>query len=373
MKLAIVGLTTIGLAAVAGTRASPRWPPMVVHEWGTITTRHAPDGTPRGRLNHVPDGDTLPAFVHRYDPASTANDPERSLIKTALVAGRPDVTMRLETPVMYFYPPQGMRSLPAFNVGVRFRGGVLNEFYPKAEASVAPDVGGPTRFAMFNRNWNGARLDSSVVGRLYWRDLTLADNTPLVGTTSHVWLAPRRVHSTGVRSGNEAERYLFYRGVAHLDAVMQTRLTAADVELLAPRDLDWMPSPAMTVRNVWLVDIQPNGNTAFHDCGAFTIQRNSPSRSLARMPLFAKDEYGSTKRAELRESMKHALTSAGLFEDEAEAMLSTWEGSYFRTPGLRLFYLVPNEWTNTFLPVGISIPHELTRVLVGRIDLQEGP
>jgi hypothetical protein len=346
---------------------------MVVHEWGTITTRHAPDGTPRGRLNHVRGGDTLPGFVHRYDPAATQNDPERSLIKTALVAGRPDVTMRLETPVMYFYPPQGMRSLPAFDVGVRFRGGVLNEFYPEAEPSVAPDPRGPTRFAMFAPNWNGERLDSSVVGRLLWRGLTLEDSVPLVGTSSHVWLAPRRVHASGVRSGNESERYLFYRGVAHLDAVLQTRLTAGDIELLAPRDLDWMPSPTMTVRSVWLVDILPNGMTAFRDGGSLTIQRNATSRSLAHLPLFAKDDYGPTKRSDLRASMKRALTAAGLFEDEAEAMLATWEGSYFRTPGLRLFYLVPSEWTSTFLPVQISIPHDLTRVLIGRIDLEERP
>jgi hypothetical protein len=53
----------------------------------------------------------------------------------------------------------------------------------------------------------------------------------------------------------------------------------------------------------------------------------------------------------------------------AEAMLETWNESYFQTPGLRVFYVVPPEWTAYFLPLQVSVPHELTRVLVGRIDL----
>src|SRR5205085_6504650 len=105
----------------------------------TITTRHAPDGTPLGRLNHIGASDTLPAFVHRYEPAATANRPDRSLVKTAIVAGREDVTMRLETPVLYFHAPREAGPLPPFSVSVHFHGGIINEFYPDAEPSVAVD------------------------------------------------------------------------------------------------------------------------------------------------------------------------------------------------------------------------------------------
>jgi hypothetical protein len=51
-------------------------------------------------------------------------------------------------------------------------------------------------------------------------------------------------------------------------------------------------------------------------------------------------------------------------------MLETWKKSYFAEPGLRVFYLVPNEWTSYYLPLHISTPHALTRVIVGRIDLE---
>jgi hypothetical protein len=37
-------------------------------------------------------------------------------------------------------------------------------------------------------------------------------------------------------------------------------------------------------------------------------------------------------------SMKESLMQAGLFAEEADAMLNTWELSYFKSPGWRLFF-----------------------------------
>ena len=50
-------------------------------------------------------------------------------------------------------------------------------------------------------------------------------------------------------------------------------------------------------------------------------------------------------------------------------MLDTWKESYFEMPGLRVFYIVPREWIDYFLPLQVSVPNEMTRVLIGRIDL----
>ena len=368
----------LGMAALAALALDPRTAPcqapLIVHEWGTITTRHAPDGTPQGRLNHVAAIDTLPKFVYQYDPAATRNDPERSLIKTALVAGRPDVTMRLETPVIYFHQPAGSAPIAPFDVSVRFRGGIVNEFFPKADASAAAEAE-PNTSNWLSRispaSWTGARLDDEVVGRLVWRDVTLHDSVRLAPTSSHVWLAPRRVRARAVTTASgESERYLFYRGVAHLDALLQTRLAGGELQLASPRALQWMQAPRMTIADSWLVDIRPDGAVAFCENGPVTVEKAAPSRELRRLQLFTSRDYGAEKLGDLRSSMKRALVTAGLYEDEAEALLETWTGSYFRTPGLRLFYLVPDEWLGHFLPVRISTPHELTRVIVGRIDLE---
>ena len=70
--------------------------------------------------------------------------------------------------------------------------------------------------------------------------------------------------------------------------------------------------------------------------------------------------------------MHAALVARGLYADEATAMLETWKNSYFREPGLRAFYIVPNEWMSYYLPLTISTPHTLNRVIVGRIEIQTG-
>ena len=144
---------------------------LVVHEWGTITTIHDAAGKPAGGLNSIDAADVLPDFVHRYEPESTRFDPKLALAKVPLVPGRPDVTMRLETPVIYFHPPPGAKYEQPFDITVRFRGGVLNEFYPDAAASVALDlerIQNKMATGAISRVWNGELLNDFVVGELRW-------------------------------------------------------------------------------------------------------------------------------------------------------------------------------------------------------------
>jgi hypothetical protein len=349
----------VGLAVNVVAAQRPADNPIVVHEWGTITTHHAADGKPEGGLNRI-GSDALPSFVHRYEPVPTPPTDRASLVKSPVTPGRPDVTMRLETPVMYFYPPPGTAPSP-FDVSVRFRGGILNEFYPNADAA---SQAGPTG------RWDGGTLNNAVVGSLSWRGVSVNATSTFPQTTSHVWLAPRRVRSAPVMTaGGESERYLFYRGVAHLDALMQTELAPSELRLRAPVDLHWLAAPRMTIGAAWLIDVRPSGGSAIRELGAIVTSKDSAGRDLRRVPLFTPGDYSADAVTALRRSMRQALVARGLFDDEADAMLATWDESYFRSPGLRVLYLVPREWIDYHLPVTISIPSELTRVLVGRIDL----
>ena len=72
----------------------------------------------------------------------------------------------------------------------------------------------------------------------------------------------------------------------------------------------------------------------------------------------------------MRAALKRALIRQGLYADEAESMLETWKASYFQKPGLRVFYIVPREWVEYFLPLKFSVPARVDRVIVGRIDLR---
>jgi hypothetical protein len=166
---------------------------LVIHEWGTITTIHAADGTPKGGLNSIDKEDVLPDFVHRYEPETTRYKPERILGKLPNIPGRPDVTMRLETPVIYFHPPPNKAYTAPIDIRVRFRGGVINEFYPDAAASVALD-----RMRIADKShegliaeWNGDVLNNFVVGALQWKGLRLHDTVVAPLTGSEIWLAPR--------------------------------------------------------------------------------------------------------------------------------------------------------------------------------------
>ena len=347
---------------------------LVVHEWGTITTVHAADGTPAGGLNSIDKADVLPDFVHRYEPETTRYKPERILGKLPNIPGRPDITMRLETPVIYFHPPPNKAYTAPIDITVRFRGGVINEFYPDGAASVALDrerIADKMHEGVITTEWNGDVLNNYVVGGLRWKGLRLHDTVVAPLTRSEIWLAPREVNSVSVFSpeAGEGEQYLFYRGVAHLDALLATKTTRGSVELSTPANLAWLESAAV-VPNVWLADVRADGIIAFRSQPAVTLKKENAGKGLAKVKRFSGGDYTADGAAQLRSSLKKALIAQGLFADEAEAMLNTWKASYFQKPGLRVFYIVPREWTDYFLPLEFSVPARVTRVIVGRIDLE---
>jgi hypothetical protein len=64
------------------------------------------------------------------------------------------------------------------------------------------------------------------------------------------------------------------------------------------------------------------------------------------------------------------LVVAGLYEDEALAMLETWKKSYFDHPGLKVFWILPKSITDQLLPIEFfPNPQTLQRVLVGRSEI----
>jgi len=347
----------LGLGSLHERGAPPSPTRLVVHEWGTITTRHAANGRAEGRLNRLDYYESLADFVHRYEPPVTSRDPLRSLLKVPEGSGRAEVTMRLETPVIYFHPVPGAPLPGPFDVTVNFRGGVLNEFYPEATPSV--------------NGWNGEHLTDGMTSTLAWKSVALTEGASLPLTNSHVWLAPRQVKSTPVTvNGGEVEQYLFYRGVANLPALLSTELTREGMLLRSPARTPWLSTASTTLGPVWIADIRRNGIAAVRITEPLTIARGDSSRVLAHVAPFTPRDYSETALPRLREAMHAALVAHGLYPDEATAMLETWKNSYFGVPGLRAFYIVPAEWTSYYLPLTISTPHTLSRVIVGRIDIE---
>lgn len=336
VRLALVAFCT----GVAGASSDTD---LIVHEWGTFTSFQSEEGVTIAGINV--DDEPVPSFVHRLNELpifTTTSLPAR------WSQGAPrchsGVTLRLETPVLYFYPqPKFVLERP-IDVRVRFNGGWLTEFYPAAKAAMPgfPD-----------------RLEGETKGDLEWAGLHLraAPESRLPRTLERVWLAPRAVQSSIVSTADEAEKYVFYRGVGHLDAPLVTKQSEADLRITLRK-----PDPSLTgMPMLWLVRVSTDGRVSYR-----TIRdgRESFSVPLPAMPGDAASQIG-----DLRKEMSSALTSAGLYADEAQAMLETWRLSYFDSEGLRLFFLLPQSWTDHHLPLSISAPANVTRVMVGRIEL----
>jgi hypothetical protein len=244
------------------------------------------------------------------------------------------------------------------DVAVEFRGGWLTEFYPAATALADGKPFPPQGFP---------DLSEKTIGRLEWKDIQLGGEGKGPDTTEHVWLAPREVDADNVAVGGQSERFLFYRGVANLNPPLRVaRLADKDLLEIAGE----FPRPpaggAQRPASAWLVDVRADGRCAFRP--VYSIATQASVFEGHAQASFADADY-APDTSKLRSEMHAALVGEGLFDDEATAMLNTWELSYFKAPGTRVFFTVPQAWTDKVLPLTLSQPADVTRVMVGRIEL----
>jgi len=341
-------------AAPLAAQADPK--PLVVHEWGTFTVLQdeTGDALPGVNINE----ESLPKFVHRLSPDLAPDSHElapvlglgthRRFASKGIARSFPGARMRMETPILYFYPPTS----EPFEVDVRvdFHRGWISEWYPDA-VSDAPGFSAKK-----------PRLPADRSGSISWTGLRVGSNRPVPHTGSNVWLAPR-IHApaTVATKAGQAERYLFYRGVADLPAPLRV-IRDGDALCIEANGND---QRGFHYPVLWLADIRADGRIAFRELPAIDADAGDV---LQRVPARF-DGAAYRKPGRLRESMSRALRSAGLFAAEAKAMLDTWQISYFQSPGLRLFFVLPRKWVDKILPLSLSRGASIERVMVGRIEL----
>jgi hypothetical protein len=364
-------LLALFLAVLAHCNAKSR-ERLAVHEWGTFTSLQDEAGDSIGGINT--DDEPVPDFVHRLINSRWLFL-NRSEAPPAFFQGaprcHPDVTMRLETPVLYFYPPDGGFA-QAIDVRVEFRGGWLTEFYPGAEAK-APgfDSADPDRVfpALASKQYeefkNGfGHLQRDRAGELSWTGVKLGADGAGPETNAKVWLAPRAVQSAMLRTPqDERERFLFYRGVGNIDAGLKVVRNEAQKTL---EIRDRAPSEPPVISQAWLVEVRADGRCAHRSIGSLPADKQPRAEVPASFPPEA---FGDGRLESLQKEMRAALIANGLFADEADALLRTWEISYFKSRGLRLFYVCPPSEIERLLPLHISVPCDITRVMIGRIEI----
>lgn len=342
---------------------------LVVHEWGTFTTLQDEQGRELTGINV--DDEPVPEFVHNLNPYLLSKPILSSLHwqyrQKAAPRRHPLVTMRMETPVIYFYPPPGAPLPMELDVAVQFRGGWVTEFYPHAEATAPGLKEGVFEFG---------ELDNKTVGSLAWDNVRVETGVTGPETSEHVWLAPRKTQSTPITVGNESEKYLFYRGIGRLRAPLRVSTDREWNELAIRSNFDEVlqKGESATITRLWLADIRADGTSAFRTLGVIGVTADTETVLMTTQAEFDDEDFAQDNLQRLTSEMHRKLVAAGLFKDEATAMLATWDRAYYRSPGLRLFFVVPRAWTDYYLPLSLSaddrpINARVERVMMGRIEL----
>lgn len=363
MRKTLLVALSLSFSVLAGTgsaqEAREKWR---IHEWGTFTSLLDETGKSIGWINT--EDEPVPDFVHRLRKSLLVpiDDLAPAFFKGAPKC-HPDVLVRLETPVVYFHPPKGAKLPATVDLKVDFRGGWLTEFYPNGKVT-APGL--DQRTAEFGR------LGPKTLGSLEWKGLQVGKRGEFPRTTDSVWLAPRNVKSAPVATAaGEHEQFLFYRGVGYLQAPLAA-VRSADGKTYSirgrlPQEL--ARTAPLKVSRLWFVDIRENGGIAFRSLPAASLTA-APDSEIAAVPAnFAENDYSPGNLSGLRREMHEALMADGLHDDEAAALLNTWEAAYFQAHGLRLFFMVPRAWTDHVLPLQASVPAEVVRSMIGRLEL----
>lgn len=338
MGVALVGFVVTVSAAKSISVVESRWPDRVTaHEWGTFTSVAGEDGR---AIEWLPlSGPTdLPCFVEHFQNSNVVKilpTEDARLIDYETARSHLWGKVRMETPVLYFYGPRET----AVSVQVRFPRGLITEWYPHAKASLM----GVTATSLRNPQFSSV-LDWGRVVIAPARSAAL----PTESGKSHYYAA-RETEASPVSVGTQSEKFLFYRGVANFDVPLSARVTPGDSVELRNLGPDAIPNVVLFERRGSQIGYRIGGALA-------------SGGTLAPPTL-----DGSVES--LRSDLYKMLIAAGLFPEEASAMLETWRDSWFED-GVRVFYIVPPKAVDAFLPLSITpAPASVARVFVGRMEV----
>jgi hypothetical protein len=335
LACAILAFTSAALPLLFRAQTPPSDPALTAHEWGTFTSIAGKDGHAAEWLPLTGSTD-LPAFVEHFQGAN---------FKLGLRG-----TVRMETPVLYFYTNHPT----TLSVHVSFSQGLITEWYPHADRVEPVGLQTQARMVAYLDEWS--RQQKQPDSSISWDSVALEPSgsatLPREGRANHYYAA-RQTSSTPLRiktqTGDQIEKFLFYRGVSGFSVPVSARL-AHDGKILA-ENLTAEEIPAMLL-------FERRGEKL-----GFRIADAS-----AAQPTLDPPELNATMDS-LKRAVEDLLIAQGLYQDEAQAMFETWRDSWFEE-GSRLLYIVPRQFVDSVLPLSINPPPaQIVRVFVGRMEL----
>jgi len=389
----------IVLIAADTTTAQPN--SLTIHEWGTFTSVAGADGSAID-WDALGCEDDLPQFIHSE--------------KYRGFKWRLDGTVRMETPVIYFYSPREITA----RVKVFFPKGVITEWYPngdnaiyeskalmdrmeaslnklrsgsgadgrgaflvqedsataieedgkskiyshqtvyKTESLVQPyPTGLDPLLVRLSKSLNG--IDTSLrqlMGAIAWSDIKVqpgsAADFPMESGASRYYAA-RGTDAAPITAGEQHEKFLFYRGVGRFQVPLWARVLDDGKVTVENRGAESVPA-------VFLFENR-GGRVGFRNVGALGPGAlHIPPMTLDKPSL--DDSF-----SQLRFDLESALIAQGLYLREAQAMVETWRDSWFEE-GSRLIYIMPSRAIDAILPLQVEpAASQTARVFVGRIEL----
>ena len=325
---------------------------LVMHEWGTFTSVQGSDGSTQDGMQH--EEEALPDFVYARD---------RLAHNQKMAEGLPEqCNQKMETPVVYFYTAKAQK----VKLNVEFKNGIISQWFP-AVTAMQPPVGALA-------SWNLKPGQGLSKGSLTWD--VLVDpaldmaKAPLVPADS-VWQPSRLTQATPLRfvgtdgeynNVDQTERFLFYRGLGRFTLPVQLKVYPKGGIAVQNNSDDALPYAIM----LRATKDTKGGLTKGGVSEVGVVSQHT--QSFEQYPWADMPRADAVAKA--KALLKKNLIATGLYDDEAQAMVDTWQKSWFMTPGTRLLYILPAKWTQNLLPMQVSpAPSQTVRTLVGRIEI----
>jgi len=362
-------------SAVVAAENSPT--PLEVHEWGTFTVLQGSDGQVIEWYQAPDQLVDLPPFVRRSI---------RVIGKNGAGFGQRD-TVRMETPVLYFYPEQEMD----VTVRASFPNGRITEVFPPAAkpnpngdtvwhgSLLAPDSPErkkvPAATGPRGRHYAAARevpdawlfqnklppLETDKAGQTH--SLTLPSDIPDTQPVSAGVTPLKKKDSDPVEP---IEHFIFYRGAGR-----HKMYDLRSVQDEGSQDFTLSNYGKATIPKIFAIRIA-DGQTGWQQLDSLAVAKHIEGKTLnQRIVSFPeKGDAIETAAIDLRRTMIASLHSEGLTRDEAIAMVNTWDNLWFTEPGTRFLAILPQQFADDMVPLTITpTPRKIDRVFVARIEI----
>jgi hypothetical protein len=316
----------VGVPSAHAQAPQPAIKGLVVHEWGVFRVN---EDAEFANAALRAEWDNLPPFIHGF-------------IKGRSVPQHWGAIEPRLRPIIFFHAEQAVR----VRARIDFPGGMAGVWYPATEKPAVygqekqPKVGGSLEWSL--------GVKQCPEG---WQPKSAA---PLEVVDKHWFTRIRQVKADEIfanyspnHADVERERFIYYDGLFPQGKWLKVTI---DKERISITNRVKHP-----VFDLTMVDRRDDNvrvaRIAKMDAGQTIKEVEFAAVESARFP------------SESAETLVKQLVAAGLFEDEARSLVDLWKRELFETPGVNLFYRLPQEEYQARMPLSIEPkPGNVTRV-----------